>query len=154
MRKRNGDVRIRRAKAGDEELWRSAVSSVLSETDRGGRIACSEHIASALGDPRCLLFLAFSEGTPVGLLSAYVFPDVAAGGRLAYLYDIEVHRSHRRLGVGKALVEALVACCRAEGVTMIWAGTDAQNTAARRTFERTGAEVEGDSYVEYEWELD
>ena len=142
---------VRRARVGDERLWLTAVASILSEPGRARRVATAVDVASALRDPRCLLFLALSGGTPVGLLSAYTFPDVAAGGRLAYLYDIEVRESHQRAGVGTALVEALVTSCRAEGVKMIWAGTGAENLAARRTFERTGAELEGDSYVEYEW---
>ena len=144
---------IRRARVGDERLWLSAIASVLSEPDRDGRVASAGDVASAIRDPRCLLFPALSGGIPVGLLSAYSLPDVAAGGRLAYLYDIEVRESHQRSGVGRALVEALVASCRADGVKVIWAGTDAENRAARRTFESTGAELGGDSYVEYEWGL-
>ena len=146
-------VKVLRAKVGDERLWLSAVASILSESDRDGRIATDTDVASALADPRCLLFLALSGDVPVGLLSAYTFPDAAAGGRLAYLYDIEVLESHRRAGVGTALVKALLGTCRAGGVRTIWAGTDVENQAARRTFERTGAEIEGDSYVEYEWVL-
>jgi RimJ/RimL family protein N-acetyltransferase len=38
-------------------------------------------------------------------------------------------------------------------VKLIWAGTHAENRAARRTFERTGAELVGDAYAEYEWNL-
>ncbi len=144
---------VRRAGTGDERLWLSAVASIFSEEDRDERIATDVELASALEDSRCLLFLALSEETPVGLLSAYIFPDVSAGGSLAYLYDIEVRESHRRAGVGTALIEALVAGCRAAGVTTIWAGTDVSNQAARRTFERTGADLEGESYAEYEWDL-
>ena len=144
---------VRRARVGDERLWLSAVESILSEPDRDGRIATAAEVASALADPSSLLFLALSGETPVGLLSAYTFPDVAAGGRLAYLYDIEVRASHQRAGIGTALVEALVVSCRADGVKTIWAGTDVENRAARHTFERTGAALQGDSYVEYEWEL-
>ncbi len=90
----------------------------------------------------------------MGLSSAYTFPDVVSGGWLAYLYDIEVATSHRRTGIGSALVNALVASCREDGVKTIWAGTDADNAPARATFERTGADLEGDRYVEYEWEVD
>jgi hypothetical protein len=37
-------------------------------------------------------------------------------------------------------------------VTRIWAGTRHDNTAVRRAFESTGTTLEGDAYVEYEWE--
>jgi ribosomal protein S18 acetylase RimI-like enzyme len=89
----------------------------------------------------------------VGLLSAYAFPDVASGGFLAYLYDIEVAESQRSFGIGRGLIEALLAACKADGVKLVWAGTEVENAAARRAFERTGAELEGDQYAEYEWDI-
>ena len=39
--------------------------------------------------------MALSGDTPIGLVSAYAFPDVEAGGTIAYLYDVEVVASHR-----------------------------------------------------------
>jgi ribosomal protein S18 acetylase RimI-like enzyme len=79
---------------------------------------------------------------------------VEAGGSLVYLYDIEVAAAHRRRGAGRALVQALVKSCSADGVKRIWAGTEIGNAPARRTFEATDAALEGESYAEYEWELE
>jgi hypothetical protein len=36
----------------------------------------------------------------------------------------------------------------------LWAGTEIGNAPARRTFEATDAALEGESYAEYEWELE
>ena len=88
------------------------------------------------------------------MLCAYRFPDLTRGGEIVYLYDIEVVAEHRRRGFGVALIRSLVASCEMENVKLIWAGTDSRNAAARRAFEVTGAELEGDSYVEYEWDLE
>lgn len=143
---------IRRMKRGDETLWLAAVGSLVAETDRDGIVTRSE-LTRALDDDRCYLYLVLNGDEPIGLLSAYRFPDVEAGGELVYLYDIEVHRDKRRQGVGKALVNELVNACERDGVTLIWAGTDTGNLPARKTFEATGATLEGDAYVEYEWEL-
>ena len=145
---------VRRATSGDERSWIAAVEALVSKEDRDGRIASAEEVASALANPQCFLLLAHDGDSPVGLLSAYAFPNVAAGGYLAYLYDIEVEAAYRRQGIGTTLVKALVELCKSEGVRLIWAGTTAANTPARRTFESTGGEVEGDSCIEYEWELD
>lgn len=139
---------------GDENLWRSATVSILSDEQTEGVFASDAELAAALADPRCCLFLALEGESPVGLLSAYVFPDVVSGGQHAYLYDIEVRPTYQRGQIGTSLVNALLANCRADGVKLVWAGTDCDNAAARRTFERTGAEAEGDQFVEYEWELD
>ena len=145
---------IVRATSADLQRWRVATRSILSEEQTAGAAASDAELAAALSDPRCMLLLAVSDGAPVGLLSAYVFPDVVSGGSLAYLYDIDVVEAQRRSGVGTSLVNALLALCREDGVKLVWAGTDAENRPARRTFERTGGELEGDRYVEYEWEID
>lgn len=147
-------VEIRRVRPGDERVWLGAVVAILDEEDRDGTLATEAEVARALMDSCCILLLAFAGTEPVGLLSAYVFPDVAGGGRLAYLYDIEVLESHQRAGAGAGLIRALESACGEQSVKLIWAGTEADNIAARRTFERTGAELEGDSYAEYEWNLD
>lgn len=110
-------------------------------------------IAQALGDSRCYLVVAEADGDPVGLLSAYRFPDVVTGGELIYLYDIEVRFDHRRKGVGTTLIHSLIECGQEDRVRLIWAGTDVMNVAARRAFEATGAKLEGESYAEFEWRL-
>jgi len=147
-------MEIRRARTGAEAVWAEAVALLVSEDDRGGRLASPEELAATLADERCYLFLALVADEAVGLLSAFRFPDPAAGGELVYLYDLEVEESHRRRGIGSGLVEALVEACEDDDVGLVWAGTDRDNVGARRTFESTGAELEGDRYVEYEWDLD
>lgn len=147
-------MEVRRAEPGDEALWARAVASLVPPEDREDRLATTAEVATALRDPRCYLYLAFLADEPVGLLNAYRFPDVEAGGQIVYLYDIEVARDHRRVGAGAALVAALVRSCEEDGVRRVWAGTEVGNTAARRTFEATGAELEGDGYAEYEWDLE
>lgn len=126
---------------------------VLADGDRDGGLASERDIARGLADSRCYLFVAEEDSGPVGLLSAYRFPDVVAGGQLVYLYDIEVRAGSRRKGVGATLIRSLIECCQQDHVRRIWAGTDIKNAAARCTFEATGAEIEGASYAEYEWVL-
>ena len=144
---------VHRVRPGDEAYWAEAVAALVPEDDRDGRLASAADLAHALGDARCYLFLALLDATPIGLLSAYRFPDVEGGGYLVYLYDLVVDEELRRQGAGKALVAALVAQCEAEGVRQIWAGTALDNAAARRTFEATGAVLEGETYAEYTWAL-
>lgn len=146
-------MRIHRLTSGEEDLWSKAVAVIVAEENREGPLASQREVAQALADLRCYLFVAEEDADPVGLLSAYRFPDVVTGGELVYLYDIEVRVDHRRKGVGATLIRSLAECCQRDRVRRIWAGTDVTNMAARRTFEATGAELEGESYAEYEWEL-
>lgn len=147
-------MNIRRVGRGEEALWLRAVEALVPDEDRGGRLASPAEITQILDDSRCYLYLAFLEADPIGLLSAYRVPDAAGGGNLAYLYSIDVGPLHRGRGAGKGLVNALLESCREDGVRLVWAGTDVDNLPARRVFEATGAELEGEGYAEYEWEPD
>lgn len=146
-------MKISRLKSGEASVWLKAVARIIFDEHRDGRLASEDETARSLADPRCYLLVALRETDTIGLLSAYRFPDVVAGGELVYLYDIEVLAEERRGGVGAELIRSLVECCRTENVKLIWAGTDVDNAAARRTFEMTGGELEGESYAEYEWDL-
>lgn len=146
-------MKVRRLTSGEQSLWSKAVSVVVAEEDRKGPLASHREIVQALGDSRCYLIVAEADGEPVGLLSAYRFPDVVTGGELVYLYDIEVRVDHRHKGVGTTLIHSLIECCQKDQVRLIWAGTDVTNMAARRTFEATNAKLEGESYAEFEWKL-
>ncbi|WP_139737303.1 GNAT family N-acetyltransferase [Aeromonas caviae] len=146
-------MEIRRLESGDEHIWFKALSILLVDTDEGAVKASLDNIATAISDDRCYLLVALHDGEPAGLLSAYRFPDVRTGGSLVYLYDIEVMGEKRGHGIGKGLVNALIACCKRDGVRLVWAGTDTGCKAARQTFVTTGGKVAGDSYVEYEWDM-
>ena len=147
-------IQVRRLHSGEEQAWQDAVAVLVPCEDREGYLASIEEIAEGLADDRCYLLLASRDGDTCGLLSAFRFPDVEAGGKRVYLYDIEVDAGQRRLGAGSALVKALADACVADGVEVIWAGTERNNLAARATFEATGAVLDGDRYVEYEWDLE
>ena len=147
-------VNVRRMQPGDAALWGEAVHTLVPAVEREGRLVPAVELAAALADSRCYLFLALRDGRPVGLLSAYRFPEVTAGGHCVYLYDLIVAEGHRRRGTGAALVQALLAACRAEGVRHLWAGTALGNAAAQRTFAATGATRVGETYAEYEWKLE
>jgi ribosomal protein S18 acetylase RimI-like enzyme len=146
-------MKVRRLTSGEEGLWSKAVAEVVAEKNREGPLASERQIALALDDLRCYLLVADVDDNPVGVLSAYRFPDVITGGELVYLYNIETRVGYRRKGVGASLIRSLIECCQKDRVRRIWAGTDVGNMAARHTFEATGAELEGDSYVEYAWKL-
>jgi ribosomal protein S18 acetylase RimI-like enzyme len=146
--------KIDRMGSSDAAVWRLAVETIIAADDRENKLLTTTESADALADTRCYAFLASTGGAPIGLLTAYRFPDLESGGSLVYLYDIEVLSTHRKHGVGRALLECLIESCEHDQVKLIWAGTEAENTAARAAFEATDAELEGESYVEYEWDLE
>ncbi len=145
---------IRRLRKGDEKRWLAAVQELISAEDREGELISESELSKALEDSRCYLYLAFIDSSIVGLANAFRFPNVEAGGEMVYLYDIEVAQSFRKKGIGSALIKQLMNDCKEDDVDFIWAGTERKNLAARKTFEATAATLEGDAYVEYEWDLE
>lgn len=116
--------------------------------------ASKNHLAQALGMPNCYVFLATDADGPVGYASAYRFPRLDAVGDQVYLFDIEVASFARQRGVGRSLLEGLLATCWAEGVQWAWAGTARENIPAQRLFAAAGGLPAGETYIEYHFTPD
>ena len=94
-----------------------------------------------LDDARHHLVVALDDGVVVGMASAvdYVHPDKAPQ---LWINEVGVAPTHRRGGIGRALLDALLAHGRALGCTEAWLGTEEDNVAARRLYESAGPEAE------------
>ena len=103
-----------------------------------------------LADPRHHMVVALDDGLVVGMASAvdYVHPDKAPQ---LWINEVGVAPSHRRRGIGRRLLEALLAHGRALGCTEAWLGTEPDNVAARALYESAGSEAE--PFVLYSFSL-
>ena len=92
-----------------------------------------------------------ASGEPVGFVTGVetTHPDK---GTEMFLYELGVAEPVRRQGVGSALVGALAALARQRGCYGMWVGTEDDNVAARRTYERAGARATP-AQVILEWDL-
>ena len=143
---------VRRLAPSDAAEFALAIELLVAGEERDPDVRSAVHVARlarALATPSCYVFLAAEAGVPVGYVSAYRFPRLGRAGDQAYVFDIEVAPAARRRGVGRRLVEALLATCWAEGVTWAWAGTARENVAAQRLFAAAGGTRAGETYVEY-----
>jgi GNAT superfamily N-acetyltransferase len=68
-----------------------------------------EHITMLLTDDRTFLHVAKSENKVVGYALAYRFPSPYSNDYLACLYDIEVRSEYRKKGIGRKLIQAVLA---------------------------------------------
>ncbi len=102
-------------------------------------------------DARHHLVVALDGDVVVGMASAvdYVHPDKAPQ---LWINEVGVAPTHRRCGIGRRLVDALLAHGRALGCTEAWLGTEEDNVAARRLYERAGGASE--PFVLYSFALD
>ena len=143
---------VRRLAPSDAAELARAIDALSPADERGADVRSAAHVAHlarALATPSCYVFLAFRAGAPVGYVSAYRFPRLDHASDQVYLFDIEVAPAERRRGVGRRLVEALLAACWADGATWAWAGTARENEAAQRLFAAAGGERVSETYIEY-----
>jgi GNAT superfamily N-acetyltransferase len=93
-----------------------------------------------LADPHVWHWHAEANGGPVGFLMAYLHRQ-RHGAALHVMFDeIGVRQSWRRRGVGRALVDALHARMRAQGIGEVWVLAD--NGEARKFYEACGYEMD------------
>jgi len=102
-----------------------------------------EQAATYLGDPTVLFWVAEDGGDVVGFLSCNVMPYRAQPARELMLYEIGVHRDHRRRGIGRALVGEMTAWMDANGIAEVWLGAD--NSGAEQFYLACGFEIDDPS---------
>jgi ribosomal protein S18 acetylase RimI-like enzyme len=104
-----------------------------------------------LTDRRHHLIVALDDGLVVGMVSAvdYLHPDKAPQ---LWINEIGVAPSHQRRGIGRQLLDAILAHGRTLGCTEAWLGTEEANAAARGLYESVGSAPE--PFVLYEFPLD
>ena len=111
------------------------------------------HLRKLVDDKRCYLFAATIDDTVVGYALAYRFPSLYASGNLAYLYDIDVKPELRRRGIGRRLVETLIAHLKNDDVRELWLGTGVDNIEGQALFSATGAIKTGERFNDYTYYL-
>lgn len=80
-------------------------------------------------------FLAWVDGEPAGMVGAHVPPDVDDAVELVAMWSAP---EHRRRGVGRALVEAVVGWARSTGAGRVVLWVMRGNDAARVFYESVG----------------
>jgi GNAT superfamily N-acetyltransferase len=92
-----------------------------------------------LADPsRARIYVARQGGKAIAMAALHFSTSTAEGGKVAGLEDCVVHPEHRRKGIGKALLEYVIAQARAEGVLRVMLLTDGDNTRAQALYRKLG----------------
>ena len=112
----------------------------------------ARYTAEFFADPRHHLVVARVGATVVGFASGvhYVHPDKAPE---LFINEVGVAPTHQGHGIGKRLMQALLAHGHTLGCTGAWVGTEEDNVAARRLYEAAGASRDAEAFVLYWFEL-
>ena len=123
-------------------------ASVLNNVAPGvfDNVVSPRWTAEFLTDPRHHMAVALVGVEVVGMATAvhYVHPDK---GPELWINEVGVAPAYQRRGIGKKLVETLLAHARTLGCTEAWLGTEESNTAARRLYAAVGGAEEPMIYV-------
>jgi len=130
---------IRRLAADDLPAWRE--QRMLLWPGHSAADFDAE-LAQALTNPDTPGFGAFENGRLVGFAEASVRPygDGCETSPVAWLDGIYVAPSHRRQGVGRQLVDAVVAWARGRGLSELGSDAAIYNTASHRSHAGWGFE--------------
>ena len=140
-------IEVRRLSAGDAMRMQTIVAMLPQPEWRGAEIPSVSYLSHALADPDVYVFAAFEGKNPMGFVSAYRFPSLTKQCDLVYIYDVYVAAADQDRGVGRKLMDRMIAECRRD------VGTDLDNQAAQRLYASAGAHTPGEQYLQFEFDL-
>lgn len=143
---------IRDARPEDEADWRALWQGFLTYYKVPLDPAVTDHTWARLMDPgnRLSARLAFLEGRMAGFALHHDHDSTWVMGRDCYLEDLYVADHARRRGVGRALIEDLVALARSRGWHRLYWHTDQGNAGARALYDQF---TESDGHIRYRMRL-
>ncbi len=143
---------IRDAEPGDEAAWRGLWSQYLAFYD----VTLTPEVTAAtwarLMDPASpmKMRLAVVDGVPVGFAIHLHHPSTWVAGEDCYLEDLFLAPAARGKGLGRALIDDLIALARARGWHRLYWHTDEGNATARKLYD---SYVQTDGHVRYRLRL-
>ena len=89
-----------------------------------------------------VVFVALSEGSVIGGLTAYILQRYYSENPLAYIYDLAVKAEFQRQGIGKQLVSAIMVYGQEVGWEEIFVQADNADQHALNFYRATGGNAE------------
>jgi ribosomal protein S18 acetylase RimI-like enzyme len=145
-------IEIRDPTAADEVAWRCLWNGYLSFYETMVPEEVTVETWRRILDPSSGIFarLAVRKNKVIGFAVAMLHPGTWSATPVCYLEDLFVAHDVRGFGVGRALIEDLIAQGRAQGWRKVYWQTRADNAAARRLYDSFAA---ADGFVRYTVEL-
>jgi len=101
----------------------------------------NDHLEELLSKDDFFVFVARSEGTIVGGLTAYSLMQYFSESPLLYIYDVAVMRRYQRKGIGKKLMLGIKDYCSEIGINEIIVQADETDEHAIEFYQSTGAKA-------------
>jgi GNAT superfamily N-acetyltransferase len=137
------DLTIRDARADDGAAIASLLGQLGYETDSEAVAPRLERLV-IVGDR---VIVAVLDNEVVGLAQLHASPTIEHERPAAKISALVVDESHRRAGIGRALVEALEAEARARRCVLLFLTTDARREDAHAFYGRVGLDETGKRFT-------
>lgn len=98
----------------------------------------TEYLEGLLQKPHIIFIAAIFEDSVVGGLAAYVLEKFEQERSEVYIYDLAVHRDHRRKGIATALIEKLKLTLSGLNAWVIFVQADREDEPAILLYESLG----------------
>jgi aminoglycoside 3-N-acetyltransferase I len=103
-----------------------------------------------LADPRTLMLVAFDGARPVGFVLAHELPRRHGVRAKLFVYEMDVAETHRRRGIGSALLGRLADLARERGIPAGFVLTEPDNGPANALYRSAGGSTDR---VNVQWDF-
>jgi GNAT superfamily N-acetyltransferase len=143
---------VRDAERGDEAEWHRMWSANCAHYNASVSAADSRELWRRIMDPEhpvgALVCVASGgEGALAGFANYVLRPHTFSSRMVCYLEDLWIEPSARGAGLGRRFIDTLIARGKDRGWRRIYWHTEADNTAARRLYDRVTRPT---NYVRYD----
>lgn len=119
------DESIRIVRLTDQiDLARDAFRMMHEVFDEDGEVLSADYVGRLLADQRFHAFAAVEGGEPVGCITAHDLAMTRHERDETFIYDLAVREDRQRRGIGRRLVETLVADAARRGIDVVFVPAD------------------------------
>ncbi len=141
-------IEIRDAAAADESAWRELWAGYLAfyEADVAPNVTDATWLRILAPEAPMFARLATRDGVTLGFSICILHEGTWVTQPICYLEDLFVAEAARGAGLGRMLIDDVIAQCKARGLSRLYWHTHASNAAARRLYDQFTA---ADDFVRY-----
>ena len=104
------------------------------------KVASEEFCESTLKDDRFIVISAKKSKEIIGGITAHILPSYYHGTLEIFIYDLAVSKKHQRMGVGRALMNALFAEAAERKIKILFVDAELEDQEALLFYEAIGGE--------------
>lgn len=145
---------VRGMRMGIYKLKKDDVKQAIAVSQKFHCLPSTEDkVAEFLSNDKNHLIVYYLDSEMVGFVLGYELQRFDVKDNMMYLHEIDVLPEHRKKGIGKALMHALMDVCKKGDVYKMFLLTERSNSPAVALYEATNGKAINDDDIMFEFEL-